>query len=309
MSYVWDQEVPVLFTVFNRPEKTQQVFEAIRHAEPKQLFIAADGPRKTVATDGENCRLTRETVSEIDWDCKVNTLFREENSGGSGPGISSAINWFFDQVEEGIILEDDCIPNMSFFYFCQEMLKRYGDDKRIMHIGGSNFQFGRVRGDGTYYFSKAVNVWGWATWRRAWNHFEYDMSTFPMFIEQKMIENIYASRRIQDQYKRTFWNAYSNTWKCWDRRWMYAVYTNHGLSIIPNKNLIANVGFGTGATAEYYENDRYINMPTEEITEIIHPTFVVPDRQADEYHHTKVFTHPPLPQRVRTKIKKLMKHQ
>lgn len=308
MTHVWNKEVPILLVIFNRPDKTRQVFEAIREAQPQKLFIAADGPRTHVDTDEGLCQQTREVVTNIDWDCQVATLFREENSGGSGPGVSQAISWFFDQVEEGIILEDDCVPSQSFFYFCQEMLRRYQDDQRVMHISGSNFQFGKVIGTGTYYFSRVNNVWGWATWRRAWQHFDYDMKLFPEFVEQKIIESIHPLKSIQEGYLRTFANAYHNIWNCWDRRWMFAIYRNNGLSIIPNKNLISNIGYGANASAEYYQDDPYISMPNEEITKIVHPSFVVPNRQADEYHHTKVFVHPPLAKRIRRKIIRMTKH-
>ena len=304
----WSRETPVLFTVFNRPEKTRQVFAAIRQAQPKHLFIAADGPRAHVATDAENCRRTRDVVGRVEWDCEVKTLFRDSNSGGSGPGISSALDWFFEQVDEGIILEDDCVPHPSFFYFCQEMLGKYQNDQRVMHIGGSNFRFGNRVGDGTYYFSKVVNVWGWATWKRAWQHFDYDMLLFPQFIEQQTIASIYASKSIQDTYTRTFRYAYDGTWKCWDRRWMFAVYINNGLSIIPNYNLVTNIGFGAGASAEYYEDDPVINMPTQSIQEIVDPSFMVPNREADEHYHLKVFTHPPLPKRVKRKFEKIFQN-
>ena len=303
----WDRETPVLLAVFNRPEKTRQVFDAIRQAQPRRLFIAADGPREHVASDAENCQRTREVVSAIDWDCEVATLFKEKNSGGPGPGVSAAINWFFGQVEEGIILEDDCVPHQSFFYFCQEMLEKYRDDQRVLHISGSNFQFGRTVGDGTYYFSKVINVWGWATWRKAWDLFDYDMHLLPKFIEQRIIEDIHSSKRIQQEYIRTFQNVYHKIWPDWDRQWMFAVYINNGLGIIPNKNLIANIGFD-GGSAEYHESDRYINIPTEEISEIVPPTFMVPNREADEYHHTRVFTHPPIAKRIERKIRKLIRH-
>ena len=302
----WDRTTPVLLAVFNRPEKTQLVFDAIRRARPQRLFIAADGPRESVATDVENCRRTREVVSQIDWNCDVQTQFKEINSGGSGPGVSSAIDWFFEQVDEGMILEDDCVPHPSFFYFCQDMLRTYRDDRRVMHIGGSNFRFGDQVGDGTYYFSKVINVWGWATWQRAWQTFDYDMKRFPRFVEQRIIENVYSSEKIQREYVRTFNNAYGNTWKCWDRRWMFAVYINNGLSIVPNHNLVANIGFGADASAEYHEDDPVINMPTQALEEITHPSFMVPYREADEHYHLKVFTHPPLLKRIKRKLRKIL---
>nr|WKN40032.1 nucleotide-diphospho-sugar transferase [Tunicatimonas sp. TK19036] len=305
---MYSRETPVLFVIFNRPEKTKHSFEAIRAAQPKKLFIAADGPRETSPTDAENCKKTRAVVDTIDWDCEVKTLFRDKNSGGSGQGVSSAIHWFFDHVEAGIILEDDCVPNLSFFFFCEEMLKKYQDDQRVMHICGSNFLFGKTIGDGSYYYSRVINVWGWATWKRAWQHFDYDMKIFPKFVEYNTINHLYASKTIQKEYLRTFQNAYDNTWKCWDRRWMLAVYANNGVSVVPNYNLVANIGYGEGASAEYYEDDISINMPTAELNEIVHPSFFIIDREADEHYHLKIFTHPPLPKRIKRKLKKIVEH-
>ena len=299
---------PVLFLIFNRPDKTQRVFDEIRKAKPQQLFIAADGPRPHMPGEAEKCQITRKIIDQIDWDCQVETLFRDQNLG-CGEAVSSAIDWFFDQAEEGIILEDDCLPHPSFFYFCQEMLNRYRDDTRVMHVGGSNFQFGQVRGDGSYYFSRVVNVWGWATWRRAWALYDFNIKSYPELLEKNILNDIFCSKKFAKSFRRTFGNVYHGIWDNWDQQWIYTLYSNNGLSVIPNKNLISNIGFGADASADYHENDRYINMPTEEIAEIVPPTFMVPNREADEYYHNKVFTHPPLPRRIKRKIKRLITHQ
>src|SRR3989344_213807 len=148
---------PILFIIFNRPATTRRVFDEIKKIKPKQFFIAADGPRLDNPEDTKNCQLTRDVVKDIDWSCEVKTLFRDKNLG-CGPGPVTAINWFFDNVEEGIILEDDCLPDQSFFYFCQELLGRYRDNDRIMYIGGDNFQFGRKRGKGSYYFTDLIHT-------------------------------------------------------------------------------------------------------------------------------------------------------
>lgn len=188
------------------------------------------------------------------------------------------------------------------------MLKRYQADQRVMHISGSNFQFGRSVGDGSYYYSRVINVWGWATWKRAWQHFDYEMKLFPKFHKYNTISHIYTAKGIQKEYIRTFQNAYDNTWKCWDRRWMLAVYANNGVSIVPNTNLVANIGYGEGASAEYYEDDISINMPTGELKEVISPSYFIIDRDADEFYHQKVFTHPPLPKRIKRKLQKIVEH-
>ena len=305
---MYNRNTPVLFLIFNRPDKTQQVFEEIRKAKPRQLFVAADGPRESVAGETGKCQDTRKIIEQVDWDCEVNTLYRDQNLG-CGKAVSSAIDWFFEQVEEGIILEDDCLPDQSFFYFCQEMLKKYQDDTRVMHVSGSNFQFGRIRGDGSYYFSKVANVWGWATWRRAWKLYDFDIKSYPKLLGDNILNDIFYTNKMIKAHARTFGNVYHRVWDNWDQQWIYVLYTNYGLSIIPNKNLVANIGFGTEASAKYYKNDQYISVPTEEITEIVPPTFMVPDREADEYFYNEVFAPLPLPQRIKRKIKKLTTHR
>ena len=158
---------PVLFLIFNRPELTEKVFQKIQDAQPKYLFVAADGPRDNKYGEKDLCEKTRAVVLEnITWECEVKTLFRTENLG-CRTAVSSAINWFFENVEEGIILEDDTVPDNSFFSYCQALLEKYRNHEQIMMITGDNFQDGIKRGNGSYYFSRYVHIWGWASWRRA----------------------------------------------------------------------------------------------------------------------------------------------
>lgn len=170
--------VPILFIIFNRPETTKAVFHEIRKNQPFQLFVAADGPRREIFEDIENCRKVREIIQLIDWECNVQTLFRDENLGCK-IAVSSAIDWFFSQVDEGIILEDDCLPDQSFFPFCQELLEKYRYDAKIMMIGGSNFQFNKNKFEYSYYFSRYFHIWGWASWKRAWQFYDVEMKAWP----------------------------------------------------------------------------------------------------------------------------------
>ena len=173
---------PILFLIFNRPEITARVFQEIRKAKPKQIYIAADGPRIDHPDDTALCNKTRQICDSIDWDCEVKTLFREENLGCQ-LAVSNAIDWFFKHESEGIILEDDCLPSQSFFHFCAELLDFYRDDEEIMCISGNNFQQGRGDDEESYYFSRYPHCWGWATWRRAWNKYDHDMSRWKEFRE------------------------------------------------------------------------------------------------------------------------------
>ena len=170
-------DTPILFLIFNRPDTTAQVFERISALRPKYLYIAADGPRKNKKTDVENCRQTRNIVQNIDWHCEVKILFQEKNLG-CGKAPATAITWFFDHVEEGIILEDDCLPDPSFFTFCQTLLGYYRTDARVALLSGNAHYPGSLPPE-SYYFLKYPATWGWATWRRTWQQYDYELNNLP----------------------------------------------------------------------------------------------------------------------------------
>lgn len=185
---------PVLFIIFRRPENTARVFAAIREARPSRLFIAADGPRASHPDDAERCRLAREVVAKVDWPCEVHTRFLDKNLG-CGRAVSSAIHWFFENVEEGIILEDDILPEPSFFRYCAVLLERYRDNPRVMNITGYNPLTHGV-GDGSYYPSRFFHCWGWATWRRVERLYDYELSSFPALRESAIFDKAFP-RKIQ----------------------------------------------------------------------------------------------------------------
>ena len=272
---------PVLFLIFNRPDKTKQVFEAIRQAQPAKLFLAADGPRKDKLGEQELCEQTREIINAIDWKCELKTLFRTENLGCK-IAVSSAINWFFENVEEGIILEDDCLPNQSFFHFCDNLLNYYRDDERIMHIGGSNFQDGQIRGDGSYYFSNIYHIWGWATWKRAWRHYNIEMNNLEEFVSKKQLNKFFSERSHIQYFTDVFSTIKSDKLNTWDYQWVLSCWTNDGISIIPNFNLVSNIGYGNEATHTNSGND-LSNRKTEELIEIVVPSNFEKNLYADKY--------------------------
>lgn len=272
---------PVLFIIFNRPEPTQMVFDEIRKARPKELFVSADGPRQEKPADIECCRVARDIVKKVDWDCQVHYNFNDKNLGCK-IAVSSAINWFFDNVEAGIILEDDCLPNQSFFWFCQELLKKYKDDARIMQISGNNYLFGKRIGEATYYFSKINDISGWASWRRAWKHYDINMKGFPEFREQGQIYNYISNKRIarwlMDYFREVFELAGLNH-GIWSSQWSYAICKNNGLVIVPNVNLVSHIGIDKEATNW---KDLFIsNIERQEINDIIVPEFILADDKAD----------------------------
>lgn len=295
---------PILFLIFNRPDTTQQVFDAIKKQKPKYLYVAADGPRSNAPGEKEKCQAARDIIKQIDWDCELKTLFRGENLG-CGKAVSSAITWFFENVEQGIILEDDCLPHPSFFRFCEELLEKYRVDERVMQIGGCNFQEGIHRGDGSYYFSKNIHIWGWATWRRAWHLYDFDMKNYNCFVSQRQIENIWPGKINQESWIKNFQSIVNGSMDTWDYQWMYAIWSQNGLSILPNINMISNIGFGDGATHTLFDDYR-MNMKTYEMDEIVHPTFVLQNVEADNYPFKK-HSYIPLHIRIFKTIKKLVK--
>jgi hypothetical protein len=272
---------PVLFLIFNRPDTTKRVFSEIKKAEPKKLFIAADGPRKDKEGEKEKCEQARKIIKDVNWDCEVKTLFRDRNLGCK-IAVSSAIDWFFKNVEEGIILEDDCLPAQSFFWFCQELLNHYRNDMRIMHISGNNFQFGNKRGKGSYYFSIYPHVWGWATWKRAWEYFNIDMNGFDNFKELEQIKNIFPGVKQQQEYwMNIFQKTFDGDIDSWAYIWAYSCFTNSGLCINPNVNLVSNIGFSKDALHTKDEDSIFANLKTEKINELVHPKFILLNKEAD----------------------------
>lgn len=237
---------PLLFIVFNRPDPTERVFEEIRKAKPQRLFIAADGPRNDKPEDVEKCRLTREVVENVDWPCEVQTLFQDKNLGCK-IAVSSAINWFFENVEEGIILEDDCLPDPSFFPFCTELLEKYRNNEKVMLISGFNM-IGQSNINESYFFSKYIGIWGWATWRRVWAQYDIKMTSWADKNNRIRVKKTINNRRSWKVRSWIYNELYLNKKNTWDYQLEYCILSKNGLSIVPKVNLVENIGFDEGAT-------------------------------------------------------------
>jgi hypothetical protein len=239
-----DFRIPVLFLIFNRLTTVKQVFKEIRDVKPKSLYIASDGPREGVQGEAEVVKEARDyVINNTDWDCEIKTLFREENLGCK-EAVSSAITWFFQNEEMGIILEDDCLPSQSFFYYCEDLLNRYKEDERIMLISGFNKQNTWNPEKYDYFFSHFGGIWGWASWRRAWEHYDGEMEFFQTFIEQDYFEYL-LGKRIGKSWKILMEDSPNSSWAY---PWAFARHVNSGLACVPSKNLIRNIGFGEDAT-------------------------------------------------------------
>ena len=245
-------KTPILFLIFNRPETTARVFERIRAQKPKYLFIAADGGRENRPHEKELVEETRKIATKIDWECEVKTLFRTENLG-CGKAVSEAINWFFNHVEMGIILEDDCLPSDSFFIFCELMLNKYKDDEQIISINGNNYGYSNHLN--SYTFTKFMNVWGWASWRRAASQIDYDMTKWSKiknkrtFLKKKLGVNFFNNQDLWiDNWLNYFDQSAEKELDGWDFQWIFNQFYKNKLSIIPDLNLITNIGFSGDAT-------------------------------------------------------------
>lgn len=280
----------VLFLIFNRPEITNRVFQEIRSAKPKRLYVAADGPRRNYEEDVGLCERTREICTQIDWDCEVKTNFQKENLG-CRVAVSSAINWFFDNEEEGIILEDDCLPSQSFFDYCDELLERYRNDKRVMCISGSNYQQGQsVTGD-SYYFSKYNHCTGWASWRRSWTLFDKDMLYWEGFRESGGLVSLSDGNDEFIQYwTKIFNSAASGEVDSWAYRWTFSCWVQSGLTCLPKINLVKHTGYGADATHTKSRGDWRSELEAEDLSfPLMHPKIIVRNIIADKYTDAVIF--------------------
>jgi hypothetical protein len=281
-------QTPVLFLVFNRPDTTAKVFEAIRQAKPPRLYVAADGRREGREGEAERVAKVREIATDVDWPCEVKTLFREENLGCKF-AVNEAITWFFKHEEQGIILEDDCLPHPTFFPFCDTLLKHYADDDRVSVITGDNFQNGIWRGDGSYYFSRYNHVWGWASWRRAWRHCDCDLSFWP---DWKGSDNWHS--KFPDRVERRYWEKifdrmYAQKIDTWDYPWTASVWRYGGLTATPNVNLVSNIGFGPDSTHTRLTDSPLAGKATSTMGKLIHPEHISRDQVADRYNFDHTF--------------------
>ena len=268
MSY----NTPILFLVFNRPEKTQIIFDIIKKLKPKKLYISADGPRKNRIKDNLLCDQVRSIVKKINWDCEQKIKFNNTNLGCKINVIES-IDWFFSNVEEGIILEDDCVPSESFFYFCEELLSKYKNNEKIMQINGFNSGLNSyLDTDDSYYFSKLNTTWGWATWRRAWQKFDYNLESYIEFKQKGKIKEFYKDKGISKWMEKYLDKTFNKEDNIWSINWAFSILKNSGLCITPNINLIENIGFDKQSTSGKTEIfNEWQETKSFEIQSITHP--------------------------------------
>lgn len=273
----------VLLLTFNRPDTTLRVFEAIRKAKPPRLYVSCDGPRKGRDGDIERVARVQKITTDVDWPCEVKTLFQKNNLG-CRYAVSNAITWFFQKEEQGIILEDDDLASLDFFYFCESLLNYYRDDERVSTISGTNNQNGKKRGNESYYFSKYVQTWGWATWRRTWKLYDGDISFWPKWKNSNNYNNLFI-----DNIERRYWNKiFNRIYKSNPNSMAYPFTANiwyrSGLTATPNVNLVKNIGFGEDATHTKFSLPYLDNISVEPFAELTHPKSVEIDIEADLFN-------------------------
>ncbi len=302
-------KTPVAFIIFKRPHTTERVFEAIRQVKPAKLFVIADGPRNDRADEPEKCEATRAIINRVDWECEVIKNYSDINIG-CAKRLPSGLDWVFNQVEEAIVLEDDCLPHPTFFQFCEALLERYRYDQRIGTIIGQNVQLGRRRTDYSYYFSIYNRCWGWATWRRAWQNFDFDMKLWPEIKESQFLDDILIDSKSVKFWQQIFQDTYDrriNT--VWDYQWTFNCWLQNQLSIVPNQNLISNIGFGENATHTKHTKGSFVktyaNMPTELISfPLKHPPYIIRDLKSDRFMQKSFFDYGNLLTTIKAVIKK-----
>lgn len=281
---------PVAFIIFNRPDTTARVFAEIAKAKPPKLLVVADGARANKQGEAEKVAATRAIIDKVDWPCEVLINYSDINLGCKNR-VSSGIDWVFEQVPEAIILEDDCLPDPSFFRFCEEMLVKYRDDQRIGMISGDNFQFGCKRGEASYYFSRFTHIWGWASWRRAWQFSDKNIAIWIEFRDNYWQLSSVSSKAEFDYWTKTFQTVYdSKIDTCWDYQWTLVNWSQSMMTILPNTNLISNIGFGADATHTHGASI-YANLKTTAIDfPLIHPKAVISHHKADAFTAKGMFT-------------------
>jgi hypothetical protein len=281
---------PVVLLMFARPDTTARVMEAIREAEPRRLLLVGDGPRDDVPGEAERCEQTRALADRVDWDCEVSANFADRNMGQK-ERVDSGLSWAFEQEEEAIVLEDDTLPHPSFFRFCDELLERYRDEERVLSIGGTNFQFDGPASADSYYFSRYPHIWGWASWRRAWNLHDPEMARWP-----ELRESGWLDRLIDAPHAAGYWSYLLDlTYRdrhTWDYAWLLSAWVNGGLHAVPNINLVSNLGFREDAThTPPSQGDFLGELPTRAISfPLVHPERIERNAAADDFSERALYS-------------------
>lgn len=300
-------DTPILLIVFNRPELTKRLVEKLAEIKPNRLFVMSDGPREHSVSDTNLIAKVRLIIDAIDWPCEISKIYNAENLG-CGHSPAKGIDWVFSQVDRCIILEDDCIPSTSFFQYCSELLERYKADTRIMSISGNNHLPERFNNSESYFYSIHTQTHGWATWRRAWEKYDFYMKDWQSREEQSWLVGYLGSSRYAKTWLKTFNEVHkiiSSDKQCsfWDYQFLYACWRNAGLTIMPRLNLVSNVGYGDDATHLKNSNHPLAALEAKNIEfPLIHPKDVAPLKIADQLIAKHVFGDVSFPKSIARKL-------
>ena len=281
-------KTPLLLLLFNRPELTKKLIARLKLIKPKKIYINIDGPRNGNLKDQVLCKEVLKLIKKIEWPCKKYIKINKTNKG-CRKSVYNAITWAFLKENKLIILEDDCFPSNFFFGYCEQLLKKYKYENKIKVISGSNFQKNKF-GEADYYFSKYLHCWGWATWKRAWKNYDNSMSFWKSFQKSSNWNDLFTNNSEKKYWKKKFDLVKEYKIDSWAYVWLASVWYNQGLTIIPNKNLVKNVGFESDAThTTGYDLDKYSReINGKKIPEIKHPIIIKNNKIADQLlfkHH------------------------
>ena len=275
-------QTPVLIILFNRPGNTEKLIDALRLVKPIEIYVNIDGPRSGNEKDKVEVSTCKELVEKIDWECKIAHQYHKNNLGGKN-SVVSAIDWFFSNVDEGIILEDDCIPSASFFTFCSQMLDKYRDDSRVMQISGSNYVTTSSEPMETYYFSAINDIWGWATWKKSWSNFSLEVANLDEFLNKGLLDIYVGNPEISSWLRKYLLATKDSSITTWSSQWVYAMASEFSFTVVPPRNLVHNIGFlGDGTHSDSSRWGVYSEIMAEEVDEFIAPSFFFPDRELDQ---------------------------
>lgn len=281
-------DVPIAFVIFNRPGPTKISFQQIRSARPTKLFLISDAARANRPQEAKLVQECRHIAEQVDWPCEVTKIYADQNMS-CGRRISSGITEAMTHVERLIILEDDCVASPSFFPYCDALLDRYQDDERVMAITGNNFQMGAQRTSASYYFSKYPHCWGWATWRRAWQHFRLDIPDWPRFRDAGHLAAFCSGNREINYWTNIFDRVHAGSSDSWAYPWTLCCWMHHGLTALPSVNLVSNIGFGEDAT-HTKKTIPMAGLPAGTLDTIVHPAAVARHFAADSFTDELIFS-------------------
>jgi len=299
---------PILLLGHSRPDTTSRVIESLRTVSPRKIYLAVDGPRTSAAGEAAKVRSVQEVMlGGIDWPCEVETLFRKENLG-IREGVADALTWFFEREEEGIVLEDDCLPNKSFFAFCEALLDRYRDEPRVMHIGGYCYLDDLVS-PYTSFFSIYPQIWGWASWADRWSAFSLDTSRFEGLLED--LPSTFPDPEQERYWQSVLRRVLNGEIRSWDYFWAMSIWARGGLAAQSTVPLIENIGFTSGATnTKWWKDYRgFGGRETRELEEVRNPPLIRWNQEFDRKTFEAIFMKPSVPVRLFSAVRRAIRRR